>query len=159
MNYNPSSCFPLASSPVSYHLYLLYIRVGVGVGAITGSSSFSAGTGGGCSTSWSSSMVTPALVLSPAPPSGLLLSGPVFGKTHYYVLILCLWVSERMAASGCWRPGSGKDVMGHWRVTSLLSILSFIFSSSTKSVSCLGQCLQSLSPTWFLSASFLFRVF
>lgn len=26
-------------------------------------------------------------------------------------------------------------------------------------MSCLGQCLQSLSPTWFLSASFLFCVF
>lgn len=57
--------------------------------------------------------VKPDLVLSPALPSGLLLSGPVFGKNHYYVLIVCLWVSERMAASGCWRPGSGKGVLRH----------------------------------------------
>lgn len=69
--------------------------------------------------------VKPALVLSPAPPSGLPLSGPVFGRNHYSVLILCLWVSERMAASGCRRPGRGKDVMWvHWRVANLLSILS-----------------------------------
>lgn len=66
--------------------------------------------------------VRPALVLSPAPPSGLPLSGPVFGRNHYSVLILCLWVSERMAASGCWRPGRGKDVMlwvtGEWPIFS-----------------------------------------
>lgn len=58
-----------------------------------------------------------------------------------------------MAASGCGRPGSGKGAVGHWRVASLLTILSS--SSSTKSVSCLGQCLQSLSPTWSLRTSFL----
>lgn len=62
-----------------------------------------------------------------------------------------------MAASGCGRPGSGKGAVGHWRVASLLTILSS--SSSTKSVSCLGQCLQSLSPTWFLRSSFLFCIF
>lgn len=66
--------------------------------------------------------VKPALVLSPAPPSGLPLSGPVFGRNHYSVLILCLWVSERMAASSCRRPGRGKDVMlwvtGEWPIFS-----------------------------------------
>lgn len=62
-----------------------------------------------------------------------------------------------MAASGCGRPGSGKGAVGHWRVASLLTI--FSSSSSTKSVSCLGQRLQSLSPPWFLRTSFLFSIF
>lgn len=62
-----------------------------------------------------------------------------------------------MAASGCGRPGRGKGAVGHWRAASLLTILSP--SSSTKSVSCLGQCLQSLSPTWFLRTSFLCCIF
>lgn len=42
-------------------------------------------------------------------------------------------------------------------MASLFTILSS--SSSTKSVSCLGQCPQSLSPTWFLSTSFLYLLF
>lgn len=99
--------------------------------------------------------VKPALVLSPAPPSGLPLSGPVFGRNHYSVLILCLWVSERMAASSCRRPGRGKDVMlwvtGEWPIFSAFFHL-FLFHKISV---LMGQCLQSLSLTWFLRASSL----
>lgn len=98
----------------------------MGVGVPRGLSSFSQlGQEGLLNSPGVAPQVKPALVLSLAPPSGLLLSGPAFGRNHYYVLILCLWVTERMAASGCWRPGTGKDVMmGHWRVANLPSILS-----------------------------------
>lgn len=58
-----------------------------------------------------------------------------------------------MAASGCWRPGTGKDVMlwvtGEWPIFPAFFHL-FLFQKISV---LLGQCLQSLSPTWFLRAS------
>lgn len=145
-----------STCPFSYHLYLLYIRVGVGLVSLGAQVP---------SLSWDRSWLLnrpgvapparPARVLSPAPPSGLPLSGPVFGRNHYSVLILCLWVSERMAASGCRRPGRGKDVMlwvtGEWPIFSAFFHL-FLFHKISV---LMGQCLQSLSLTWFLRASSL----
>lgn len=99
--------------------------------------------------------VAPPVTPAPAPPSGLPLSGPVFGRNHYSVLILCLWVSERMAASGCRRPGRGKDVVlwvtGEWPIFSAFFHL-FLFHKISV---LMGHCLQSLGLTWFLRASSL----
>lgn len=56
MNYNPAPASLCASSPFSYHLYLLYSRVGVGVGVPRGLSSFSQlGQEVAAQQSWSSS--------------------------------------------------------------------------------------------------------
>lgn len=108
--------------------------------------------------------VKPALVLSPAPPSGLLLSDPVFGRNHYSVLILCLWVSERMAASGCRDLVVGRMSCWGSLESGQSSQHSFIFSSSTKSVSTESQSplvseglFSSVSslPLPFLSSSVL----
>lgn len=99
--------------------------------------------------------VAPLVKPAPAPPSGLPLSGLVFGRNHYSVLILCLWVSERMAASGCRRPGRGKDVVlwvtGEWPIFSAFFHL-FLFHKISV---LMGHCLQSLGLTWFLRASSL----
>lgn len=40
------------------------------------------------------------LILIPSLPPVSYPFGPAFGKNHYYVLIICLWVGERTARSG-----------------------------------------------------------
>lgn len=54
---------------------------------------------------WGSSVVKPELILIPSLPPISYPFGPAFGKNHYYVLIICLWVGERTVRSGVWRYG------------------------------------------------------